>query len=86
MRLFKGKTTYNQHVSVSSDEEKNCTIITAHEYNHEDDNEINANSNNCNTSETGTEANRTKEKIAKNEKKEGIGGAQQIDKNGELKI
>lgn len=66
MRLFKGKNTYNQHVSVSGDTDKNCTIITAHEYNDDDDdgdNEINANSNgrtnNCNISGTDIEANRS---------------------------
>lgn len=91
MRLFKGKNTYNQHVSVS-DNEKNCTILTAHECNREDDNEINGNStigtNNCSTPETAdTGANRSKERIPKNdqnykEKKESVGGVQ-VDKNGE---
>lgn len=88
MRLFKGKSTYNQHVSVS-DIDESCTIITAHECNQEDDNQINANSNigrsNCNASETDIEAKKSKGKITKNddnyrEKKEVVGG---VDKNGE---
>lgn len=93
MRLFKGKITYNQHVSVS-EIDKNSVIITAHECNDHGDKQINANSNvtnNCNTSETVTETNRCKEKITKNgqhskEKKEIIDGVQQVDKNGELYV
>lgn len=86
MRLFKGKITYNQHVSATGSE-KNSTIITAHECQTEGVNQINANSNvgtNIGlSSETDIEAGRAKEKLSKNgqntkEKKETLG-----DKNGE---
>lgn len=91
MRLFKGKNAYIQHVSVS-DNEKNCAIITAHEFNTEGDDQINANSNvganDCTASDIDVEANRAQEKIIKNGQntKERKAAELQVDKNGEYKV
>lgn len=91
MRLFKGKNAYIQHVSVS-DSDKSCTIITAHEFNTEGDDQTNANSNvgayNCTASDVA--ANRVEEKITKNEQntkeRKIVGGELSVDKNGEYKF
>lgn len=90
MRLFKGKITYNQRVSVA-DSEKNSTVLTAHECDREGANQINANSNVGTNSciETDIQANRaneTKNDQNTKEKKEVGCGVQQIDKNGECKF
>lgn len=97
MRLFKGKATHNQHDVSVSHTAKNGAIITAHEYNDEDDSEIfngnsNVDANNCNTSSSSTETgiiavDRSNEKVAKNgdknqEKKKIGGGEYAMDKNG----
>lgn len=94
MRLFKGKATHNQQVSVSHTA-KHGAIITAHDYNDDDDSEIingNSNVNNCNISlqPSRTAVDRSNEKVTTArcddkilEKKKIGGGENAMDKNGE---
>ncbi|KAJ6635216.1 PDZ domain-containing protein 2 [Pseudolycoriella hygida] len=75
MRLFKGKSTYSQHVP-TSEREKSATIITATE-----DNFANFGTNNCNASETINEEKTTKNDANAREKKETTHEMHQADKN-----
>lgn len=87
MRLFKGKTTYNQQNLSVSNNEKDSTLITEQSANQKNET---AGTHNSNESNIDVE-NKTKEKTTKNvqnikEKREIVAGVQQMDKNGKCKF